>query len=185
MEIQGFNSIEEDINALSNTFYYQTVDVKEFDKFINSPNRLPYATVVAVDTEKVNRDEAKRTAPNEPIEIRFEKTSFPIRKPEVFHVDVPISGANLKPSYGDKIGSYYGYIYASISLNWAPSNEPIDVCIQYTDSSTITAHLLNGGSGITGFNLDPSKSFYVLILNPAYNRDIISSYEGILSLWSQ
>ncbi|BAL80187.1 hypothetical protein [Caldisericum exile] len=185
VEVPEFTSFEEDIRNLSNIVIYQLVDVKEFEEFTNSPNRLPYAYVVGIDMEAMKKAESERKSPNESFSVKFEKVSHPIVKPDVWHIDVPISGANLQPGYGNRFGPYSGYIYVSFSLTWNPSNEPIDVGIQYTGSSTITAHRLIGGSGSTGFNVDASKSFYAWVINPEDNSANISSYQGMISLWAQ
>jgi hypothetical protein len=185
VEVPEFSSVEEDIKNLSNTVIYQMVALKEFNEFINSPNRLPYAYVVGIDMDAMKKAESERKGPNEPVTVKFEKVSKPVMEPKVWHIDVPISGANLQPGYGNKFGSYSGYLYASVSLTWAPSSKPIDVGIQYTDSSTITAHRLTGGSDSTGFNVDSSKSFYVCVINPSDNSSNISSYQGTVSLWAQ
>ncbi|MGB9794925.1 hypothetical protein [Caldisericum exile] len=185
VEVPEFTSVEEDIKNLSNTVIYQLIDVKEFEEFTNSPDRLPYGYVVGVGMDAMKKAESERKSPNEPLTFKFEKVSYPIAKPDVWHIDVPISGANLQPGYGNRFGPYSGYIYVSFSLTWNPSNEPIDVGIQYADSSTITAHRLTGGSGSTGFNVDASKSFYAWVINPADNSANISSYQGPISLWAQ
>ncbi len=185
VEVPEFSSVEADIKNLSSTVIYQLVDLREFEGFINSPNRLPYAYAVGIDMDAMKKAESERKSPNESFRVKFEKVSYPIAKPDIWHIDVPISGANLQPGYGDPYGPYSGYIYVSIYVNWSPSNEPLDVGIQYTDSSTITAHRLTGGSGSTGFNVDASKPFHVVIINPPANSADISSYQGTISLWVQ
>lgn len=185
VEVSEFPSVEEGIKNLSNTVIYQLIDAKEFEEFTKSPKRLPYAYVVGVDTDAMRKAESERKSSNESLTVEFKKVSYPIAKPDVWHIDVSISGANLEPGYGNRFGPYSGYIYVSFSLTWNPSNEPIDVGIQYADSSTITAHRLTGGSGSTGFNVDASKPFYAWVINPADNNANISSYQGTISLWAQ
>lgn len=183
IEVPEFTSVGEDIKNLANTYIYQLVDAKEFDEFVQSPNRLPYASVLGVETEQLNK--LKENNKVNDITIHFIKTSPPLVQPNVWHVDVPVEGYNLPPSYGNPYGTYSGYIYVSVSLTWSPSNVPIDVGIQYTDSSYITAHRLTGGYGSTGFNVDPSKPFNIWIINPSSNSVNINHYQGTLSLWAQ
>jgi len=185
VEVPEFSPVEEVLKNLSNVVIYQLVDLKEFEEFVNSPNRPPYAYVVGVDMVAMKKAESERKSPNEPFTIKFEKVSNPLIEPNVWHIDVPISGANLQPGYGDPFGPYSGYIYVSISLSWSPSSQPVDVGIQYTDSNIIIAHRLTGGSSSTGFNVDPTKSFYVWVVNPDSNSTNITSYQGIISLWAQ
>ncbi len=184
IEVPEFTSVDEEIKNLANTVIYQMVDIKGFDNFVNSPNRLPFATVLGVDMEQVKELEARKNS-NECIQVHFIESSPPLIQPNVWHNDVAIEGYNLPPSYGNQYGTYSGYIYVSVALSCSPSNVPIDVGIQYTDSSTIIAHTLTGGSGSTGFNVDPSKSFLVWIMNPTCNKANISQYQGTLELWTQ
>ena len=184
-EVPEFTPIDEEIQKLSNTAIYQMVDIKEFDKFVNSPDRSPYATVLGVNMDQVKELEAARKSPNEYVQVHFIETSPPLIQPNVWHNDVAIEGYNLPPSYGNQYGTFSGCIYVSIALSWSPSNIPIDVGIQYTDSSTIIAHRLTRGSGATGFNVDSSKSFLVWIINPSSNQANISKYQGTISQWFQ
>ena len=184
-EVPEFTPIDEEIQKLSNTVIYQMVDIKEFDKFVNSPDRSPYATVLGVNMEQVKELESARKSPNEYVQVHFIETSPPLIQPNVWHSDVPIEGHNLPPSYGNQYRKFSGCIYVSITLSWLPSDVPINIGIQYTDSSTIIAHRLTGGSGTTGFNVDSSKSFLVWIINPSSNQVNISRYQGTINQWFQ
>ena len=185
IEVPEFTPVDEEIKSFANTVIYQLVDIKEFDEFVNSPNRSPYATVLGVDMEQVKELEVARKNSNEYVQVHFIKTSPPLIQPNVWHSDVAAEGYDLSPGYGNKYGTYSGCIYVSIALSWSPSNVPIDVGIQYTDSPNIIAHTLTGGSGATGFNVDPSKSFLEWVINPPLNQVNISKYQGTISLWFQ
>lgn len=106
IEVPEFTPVDEEIKSFANTVIYQLVDIKEFDEFVNSPNRSPYATVLGVDMEQVKELEVARKNSNEYVQVHFIKTSPPLIQPNVWHNDVAIEGYNLPLSYGNQCGTY-------------------------------------------------------------------------------
>lgn len=95
---------------------------------------------------------------------------------------VPIQGWNLQPGIIHRFGPYSCYNYFCCNISWSPENTPIGIGYQYSDESCGSYRKLYGGQGSMGFEVNPDRSFYVVILNPPENTQAIDSYGGTIYL---
>jgi|GEM_PF-3941959 len=180
-EVAHAVSLEKEIASLSSLRIAEFTDLAHFEEKANSSLRPQTLAILGVE----NLDWASYPRASQgALEIKVVKYSPATVEPQVWNTSFPISGS-LEPNYLHAYGPYSGYLYLTISINWSPSNQVLDVGFKYLDSPNFYYSRLSNGSGTAGFSLDPSRSFQVMIYNPSPPNNQTINYSGTVTMFFQ